>query len=264
MGPGPSLLLWHALLALLLSSIPVPSANVEMPHKCNHAQLHATARIRRPHLKSLQADAPALVLQGLAVKLGPTFVKLAQTLRWGRPAGGPVGAGPGPRCGACRMPTHPPLRPPATEAAGPAERVQCAVKVRTVMAAGGSQSCKQQARNRRRLDAAPTLCQGTPTHSPARPCPPCSMRPDLIGESYAAALAELQDNVAPFDTATAWEIIESELGAPVAEVFSSISPKPIASASLGQVGRAAREPGKRGGTSAVLRVLQGQYEQWAG
>ncbi|KAL4425135.1 hypothetical protein ABPG77_008240 [Micractinium sp. CCAP 211/92] len=91
------------------------------------------------------ADAPALVLQGLAVKLGPTFVKLAQTL---------------------------------------------------------------------------------------------SMRPDLIGESYAAALAELQDNVAPFDTATAWEIIESELGAPVAEVFSSISPKPIASASLGQVYRA--------------------------
>jgi hypothetical protein len=29
----------------------------------------------------VQDDAPALVLQDLAVKLGPTFVKLAQTLR---------------------------------------------------------------------------------------------------------------------------------------------------------------------------------------
>jgi len=32
----------------------------------------------------------------------------------------------------------------------------------------------------------------------------CSMRPDLIGEGYAAALAELQDNVAPFDTEVGW------------------------------------------------------------
>ena len=61
------------------------------------------------------------------------------------------------------------------------------------------------------------------------------MRPDLIGESYASALAELQDNVVPFDTPTAWRIIESELGAPVEDIFSSITPQPIASASLGQV-----------------------------
>ncbi len=61
------------------------------------------------------------------------------------------------------------------------------------------------------------------------------MRPDLIGEGYASALAELQDNVPPFDTATAYGIIESELGAPVTALFSSITPQPIASASLGQV-----------------------------
>ena len=72
-----------------------------------------------------------------------------------------------------------------------------------------------------------------PPHS--TPLPPCSMRPDLIGESYASALAELQDNVVPFDTPTAWRIIESELGAPVEDIFSSITPQPIASASLGQV-----------------------------
>lgn len=76
------------------------------------------------------------------------------------------------------------------------------------------------------------------------------MRPDLIGESYAAALAELQDNVAPFDTSTAWGIIEAELGAPIGEVFSSISPQPIASASLGQVGGAGGQPGGAGGPTA--------------
>lgn len=64
------------------------------------------------------------------------------------------------------------------------------------------------------------------------------MRPDLIGEGYSAALAELQDNVPPFDTDTAYGIIESELGAPVSALFSRITPQPIASASLGQVGPA--------------------------
>lgn len=38
-----------------------------------------------PHVLSplSQEEAPALVLQGLAAKMGPTFVKLAQTLRCG-------------------------------------------------------------------------------------------------------------------------------------------------------------------------------------
>lgn len=61
------------------------------------------------------------------------------------------------------------------------------------------------------------------------------MRADLIGEGYAAALAELQDNVAPFDSATAMAIVERELGAPPADIFTHITPEPIASASLGQV-----------------------------
>lgn len=65
-----------------------------------------------------------------------------------------------------------------------------------------------------------------------------SMRPDLIGEGYAAALAQLQDNVAPFDSRTAMSILEQELGAPPDAIFSYITPQPIASASLGQVYRA--------------------------
>jgi aarF domain-containing kinase len=66
-----------------------------------------------------------------------------------------------------------------------------------------------------------------------------SMRPDLVGEVYASALSQLQDNVAPFDNARAMEIIQQELGVTdISSLFSYITPTPIASASLGQVYKA--------------------------
>jgi len=65
-----------------------------------------------------------------------------------------------------------------------------------------------------------------------------SIRADLLPMAYLKALTELQDSVPPVPTSVADEIIESELGQPVGEVFSEISPEPIASASLGQVYRA--------------------------
>lgn len=65
-----------------------------------------------------------------------------------------------------------------------------------------------------------------------------SIRADLLSPAYLEALTELQDRVPPFPTAKADEIIESQLGRPVGEIFEEISPAPIASASLGQVYRA--------------------------
>jgi len=65
-----------------------------------------------------------------------------------------------------------------------------------------------------------------------------SIRADLLQPEYLRSLTELQDRVPPFATEKADEIIESELGQPVGEIFEDISPKPIASASLGQVYRA--------------------------
>eukprot|EP00887_Chlorella_sp_A99_P001560 scaffold8.g1560.t1 len=64
-----------------------------------------------------------------------------------------------------------------------------------------------------------------------------AMRADVIGDRYAAALAQLQDAVQPFDTGEAMAIVEAELGAPVGALFSGLE-GPIASASLGQVYRA--------------------------
>ncbi|CAE7202936.1 unnamed protein product [Symbiodinium natans] len=65
-----------------------------------------------------------------------------------------------------------------------------------------------------------------------------SIRADLLSPVYLEALTQLQDRVPPFPTAQADEIIESELGRPVGEIFEEISPAPIASASLGQVYKA--------------------------
>ncbi|GER35960.1 protein kinase superfamily protein [Striga asiatica] len=61
-----------------------------------------------------------------------------------------------------------------------------------------------------------------------------SSRPDLIPPSYLDELSLLQDRIAPFSTEVAFDIIEQELGLPIAALFSEISPEPVAAASLGQ------------------------------
>jgi len=66
-----------------------------------------------------------------------------------------------------------------------------------------------------------------------------SLRTDLIPEAYALELRQLQDAVPPFDTAEAMEIVRQELGiTDLSMRFKQISPKPVASASIGQVYRA--------------------------
>jgi predicted unusual protein kinase regulating ubiquinone biosynthesis (AarF/ABC1/UbiB family) len=60
-------------------------------------------------------------------------------------------------------------------------------------------------------------------------------RIDLVPVEYTEELALLQDRVPPFPNAQAWATIERELGHPAGELFASIDPDPIASASLGQV-----------------------------
>ncbi|GMN60587.1 hypothetical protein TIFTF001_029676 [Ficus carica] len=62
-----------------------------------------------------------------------------------------------------------------------------------------------------------------------------SSRADLIPPSYLDELSLLQDQISPFSTEVALNTIEQELGLPIDEIFSEISPEPIAAASLGQV-----------------------------
>lgn len=65
-----------------------------------------------------------------------------------------------------------------------------------------------------------------------------SARPDLLPKPYLDALSELQDRLPSFPSSIAFEVIQEELGRPVHEVFSEITPEPVAAASLGQVYKA--------------------------
>lgn len=69
-----------------------------------------------------------------------------------------------------------------------------------------------------------------------------STRADLLGEQVALDLAELQDHLEPFDGAIARQILEAELGQPVAELFVSFDPVPVSAASIAQVHEALVAP----------------------
>lgn len=71
-----------------------------------------------------------------------------------------------------------------------------------------------------------------------------STRPDLIKPDFLEELIKLQDQLPPFDNEVAFQIIETDLGRPVAEVYREISPHPVAAASLGQVYRAVLHSGE--------------------
>jgi predicted unusual protein kinase regulating ubiquinone biosynthesis (AarF/ABC1/UbiB family) len=64
-----------------------------------------------------------------------------------------------------------------------------------------------------------------------------STRPDLIRKDFLEELVKLQDQLPPFDHDLAQHIIETELNRSIDEIFSELSPKPVAAASLGQVYR---------------------------
>ncbi|GJP56087.1 hypothetical protein CLOM_g15146 [Closterium sp. NIES-68] len=62
-----------------------------------------------------------------------------------------------------------------------------------------------------------------------------SIRPDILSPAAMVELQKLCDRVPSFDNDIAMALMEDELGLPPSEVFSELSPAPIAAASLGQV-----------------------------
>lgn len=65
-----------------------------------------------------------------------------------------------------------------------------------------------------------------------------STRPDLVRKDYLEELIKLQDQLPAFDQDLAIAVMREELGKEIDEIFSEITPQPIAAASLGQVYKA--------------------------
>lgn len=64
-----------------------------------------------------------------------------------------------------------------------------------------------------------------------------SIRPDLLSPAAMNELQQLCDKVPSFDSKIAMKQLEMELGKPWPEIYSELTPEPIAAASLGQVYR---------------------------
>ncbi len=83
-----------------------------------------------------------------------------------------------------------------------------------------------------------------------------STRRDLLPKDIAAELSLLQDQVPAFPGEQAQAIIEAALGQPVAELFASFDPIPLASASIAQVHPATLLDGRE----VVVKVVRPDIE----
>ena len=88
-----------------------------------------------------------------------------------------------------------------------------------------------------------------------------SNRPGLLPDALLEELALLQDRVPPFDTETAFTLLEEALKKPISELFAHIEKQPIASASIAQVYKAQLKDGrwvavkiKRPGISEIIKA----------
>jgi len=87
-----------------------------------------------------------------------------------------------------------------------------------------------------------------------------STRADLVGETLAADLTELQDQLPPFPGETAQAIIAEELDAPVSELFSHFDFEPRSAASIAQVHMATTTDGRRVAVKVLRPGIESAFE----
>jgi ubiquinone biosynthesis protein len=84
-----------------------------------------------------------------------------------------------------------------------------------------------------------------------------STRPDILPEEFAKELNKLQDNVQPFSSEEALNIIQSTFGQSAYQIFEQFDPLPLASASIAQVHAATLHSGE----SVVVKLLRPRIKQ---
>ena len=84
-----------------------------------------------------------------------------------------------------------------------------------------------------------------------------STRPDLLDEEIVSALKKFQNDLEPFETKVAKEIIELDLGKTINEIFVEFNDKPLAAASIAQVHEAKLKTGEK----VVVKVVRPDLEK---
>ena len=84
-----------------------------------------------------------------------------------------------------------------------------------------------------------------------------STRRDMLPERFADELAKLQDDVPPFPTEQAIQLIEGSLGQSIGDVFQRFDKEPLAAASIAQVYSASLQDGKE----VIVKVVRPEIEK---
>ena len=84
-----------------------------------------------------------------------------------------------------------------------------------------------------------------------------STRPDFLDEEIIQELQRFQNNLQPFSSKEAMEIIEKDLGRPINELFADFNSLPLAAASIAQV----HEATLKSGEEVVVKVVRPNLEK---